>query len=215
MPSPRLTERLFTFLWHRYVEGHSPEEAAAAAGLSPDDITRHRARRSPAYEAAEALLDDRLPPAMLGRYAKALQARVLLTKEDATAASVAKAVLEEAQEADHPTAITFVVQDFDAAKGLETPSAAEEASFVIHAPERKTPAQGGPSAGFPKPAASPVAGPLEYVAAAKAAQPAAPSSDQPPRPPATGPTKTKPATAPKHRASPRKASQKGRAQGQQ
>lgn len=207
MSSSRLSDRLFTFLWQRYVEGRSAEEAAEAAGLSPDVVARHRARRSPAYEAAEALLDERLPAVMLSRYARALQARVLLTKEDATAAGVAKAVLEDAQESDRPTAIAFVIEDFDATRDVDVPQAAGEASFVTRASRRRIAAAPDPGAGFLKARPSSVAGALEYVSAAKAAPPPTSSSDQPLDKPTPAPAKTKPAPAPKHRASPRKTGQ--------
>jgi len=204
MPPARLTERLFTFLWHRYVEGRSPQEAADLAGTTPEELAHHRARRTPAYEAAEALLDERLPAPMLARYARALQARLLLVKEDATAAGVAKAILEEAQQADRPTAITFVIEDFEAAKDLQRVMAeADDTASVFTPPGDAAAWAAGAAAGPPKASPSSIATRLEYVAVAKAAKP------QPDEPPS--PAHAKPAYPPKPAAPARKPSRARRA----
>lgn len=128
MARTSIVDRLFLFLWHRYVEGQDPDVAAEAAGISEEEFIAHRARRSHYYRAAEERLDHNLPPEMLRRYALAVQARILLRPDrDSTAAQVATRVLDAAAgEDDRPTAIAFIVEDAELAErmgGLAQPSA--------------------------------------------------------------------------------------------
>lgn len=119
MARSSLTERLFVYLWHRYVEGCTDEDAAAAAGVSREEFLRNRSRRTVSYRAAEAMMEKRLPDEALARYARALQARLLLNRDDSAGAQVAKTVLDGREASDAPTAITFVIQDAETREAVE------------------------------------------------------------------------------------------------
>ncbi len=119
MAKTSLTERLYLFLWHRYVDGLSAEVTAGKADLLEEEFLDHRARRSRYYCAAEQRLEENMTPEMFLRYARAAQLRLLASavgSGDSAAAGVAARVLDAAPEAGEPTTITFVIQDADLAE---------------------------------------------------------------------------------------------------
>lgn len=119
MRKPSLTERLYLFLWHRYVDGLPADAATEKADLPEDEFLDHRARRSRYYCAAEQRLEENLTVVMCQRYARAAQLRLIAgvaNVSDSATASVAARVLDGAPEAGEPTSITFVIQDADLAE---------------------------------------------------------------------------------------------------
>ena len=113
MPRVKLAEKLFRYLWYRFVGGKSEEEASKVTGISAEVFEEHRAKRTPQYVEAERRLDEAIPGEMLVAYAKAAQLRALCAGSDSTAASVAAKVIERAGEgAERPASISFVVTPF-------------------------------------------------------------------------------------------------------
>ncbi len=140
-----LSERIFRFLWLRYVEGLDEQAAGEAAGIAPEQFREHRMRRTDAYQAAERLLEERIPPEALARYARALHMRLLLHSSDSTAARVAERILQET--AHESMAVTFIIQEAEAAEAVR--------QAVQAAGSRQEPSQ-VPIAPAPQPACGPL-----------------------------------------------------------
>jgi hypothetical protein len=180
-----LTDRLFHFLWYRYVEGATDEEAAELADITAAEVRQQRARRTPAYRAAEARLERHLPPEMLLRYSRAVQARALLTETGTAAVQVAARVLEAHPQSDQPTQIAFIIQE---AEPQEEPSR-EEAEERAGAGRGASPARGPRLIAMPahRPTRTPpsrAAAPLLAPAVLKSVDP---DKGKPLAPPQSGP----------------------------
>ncbi|MBC7289110.1 MAG: hypothetical protein H5T86_13945 [Armatimonadetes bacterium] len=116
MSRQKLSDKLFMYLWCRYAEGASEDQACEISGLSPELIRQHRARRSSQFVAAERQLAASIPPESLVSYARAAQLRILTSGSDSTAASVAARILDATAEREsQPVGIRFIIQEADSA----------------------------------------------------------------------------------------------------
>ncbi len=114
MAKPKLADKLFRYMWHRFVAGKSDQQAAELSGVDPTAFEEHRARRTPQYVQAERRLADAMPRESFVVFARAAQLRALTVGSDSTAASVAAKILEAAaDDKDQPAAITFIVAPVD------------------------------------------------------------------------------------------------------
>lgn len=138
MAKDGLTQRLYLFLWHRYLDGLDATQAAEKAGITEDEFLTHRAARTRFYCAAEARAVEGLPDEMMERYARLAQGRFLFgTARDSATAGVAARVLDARAENAGPTTITFIIQDAETAEKIEEVARAA----VAHSREDDTPPQ--------------------------------------------------------------------------